>query len=472
MSRIKAVNWALAWRRSSWTVIWAVMMGLLIIMCLDLAAKQPVIFGIVMLAAVVGSIGLAHMVISWKKGEYGMALAALVLSVLAISTHAFMEASYWSSIIDQINQEVSAERAVNDARAAVAEKRKERYVTSSNGKSAGQVEAEIKAAEQNVLWTRSASCTNATAKESREFCENYWQMHSKLAGAREAGQLESVIWSAGTTVEGTTKRNLAAIALTAANLLGGNAEQYTAIIVITLVAFTQALLALALVLGWAPERLAEALTAPKDDPVSLVGGGRFPATHAPRTPLPHPAEKITGVKALGVPVQAIGDIEEKQAIAASSSEIPNNSIGQISPNSEPDPDDGTPAAKPEPDAIPEPDDTRKVVNLFPNDSTPPEAPRTKKKAKKEGEVKSWLAEATTQTDSTHVLSTAKECRSSYIAWCDAKGLHPVHQKVMSRQLGVLLGRKTGKGAKRDKNGSVFPGLLINPIVAQRARRYA
>lgn len=459
MSALRSVNWALAWRRSIWTIVWAAMMALLVVMCLDLAAHQPVIFGIVMLAAFVGSIGLAYTRISWQNGAQATAAAALLVSLLAIFTHAFMEASYWSSVIDQINQEVNAERAVSDARAAVASKRKERYLSSSNGKSVGQIEAEIKAAEQNKLFRTSEACNAATTKDSSSFCESYWLLKSKLAAAKEAGQLEGIVWSAGTTVETTAKRNLAAIALLAANLFGGNAEQYTAVIVITLVLFTQALLAFALVIGWAPEKPREA-TAQAEAPATTTMAPI--AVVAPPAPSPRSEmtirtdvlEKIAGVKASSAPSEPA-------------------EISTPTPEVTPDPDgDGTPAEKPiAPEEAPE--DTRKVVSLFRDDGTLPEAPRSTKKATKpEAKAEAWLAAVTTQTDNPRHQVTSGDCWKSYLAYCDAENKRPMHRKAFSSRVGVLVGRKTGKGKKRDKNGAVFTGLLLNPTLTMKTIKTA
>lgn len=50
---------------------------------------------------------------------------------------------------------------------------------------AGTVEAEIEAAKQNVRWTTSEGCTNATVDKSREFCEAYHKLGSELAAAKK-----------------------------------------------------------------------------------------------------------------------------------------------------------------------------------------------------------------------------------------------------------------------------------------------
>jgi hypothetical protein len=53
----------------------------------------------------------------------------------------------------------------------------------------GTVEAEIQAAKQNVRWTTSEGCTNATVDKSREFCEAYHKLGSEREVAKQAEAL-------------------------------------------------------------------------------------------------------------------------------------------------------------------------------------------------------------------------------------------------------------------------------------------
>lgn len=52
-------------------------------------------------------------------------------------------------------------------------------------RSAGVVSAEIDASKQNVRWTTSEGCTNATVTLSREFCESYHKLQAELAAAQK-----------------------------------------------------------------------------------------------------------------------------------------------------------------------------------------------------------------------------------------------------------------------------------------------
>src|SRR5688572_27947563 len=57
-------------------------------------------------------------------------------------------------------------------------------------RAAGMVEAEIEGAKQNVRWTSSAGCTNATVTLSREFCESYHRLQAELAAAKKDEALQ------------------------------------------------------------------------------------------------------------------------------------------------------------------------------------------------------------------------------------------------------------------------------------------
>ena len=454
MSAIKSVNWALAWRRSIWTLVWAAMMALLVVMCLDLAANQPVIFGIVMLAAFVGSIGLAYTRISWQNGATGTAVAALVVSLLAICTHAFMEASYWSSVIDQINREVSAERAVDEARAVVAAKRTERYAASSNGRSVGQIEAEIKAAQTNPLFARTASCTDATAKDSREFCEGYWKLHAKLAAAKEADKLESVVWSAGTTVETTTKRNLAAIALLAANLFGGQPEQYTALIVITLVMFTQALLAFALVIGWAPEKARIDSTASKPSEATETPAKSLPPVSASPVHLPARSERKPIVPMIELPEFGT----QKADLAPKADPVPE--VGT-------DPDGGTPANLPKISDSSTDDegdtDPTNVVPLRSEHTTKAELRIEKAPRASENSVSRWLRDCTGPARRNSKGQPAHKLIGSYLSYCRQRNETPLSKRKFSTVLrGELdLPKLRAADGKRKSAVMLFPLELVS-----------
>jgi hypothetical protein len=138
----------------------------------------------------------------------------------------------------------------------------------------------------------------------------------------------------------------------------------------------------------------------------------------------------------------------------------------------PDPD-GSGSKAPAPEIVEEVAEERKGPSLVWENDELPAAPRAKKRAHKpEGKVESWLGASTTQVDDPNVKVRSEECWRSYLAYCEDTGKQAIGRKLFSRKLGVLLGRSSGKSRKRDKNGSVFTGLMINQIVAQKKLRAA
>ena len=171
-------------------------------------------------------------------------------------------------------------------------------------------------------------------------------------------------------------------------------------------------------------------------------------------------EKLTGVKA-----------------AAKSPEIPDSSPVELSASvsalSAPtDPTGpGTPIAKPEAPKVEEVAEARNVVSFFRDNGQLPEAQRGKKKGHKPvAKAASWLADTCTQVEGHREKS--KDCWKSYQDYCATYGKKELPRNAFSRQLNVLVGQKSGKDRPRNKGGSTFEGIRINPVMAQARRRVA
>lgn len=216
----------------------------------------------------------------------------------------------------------------------------------------------------------------------------------------------------------------------------------------------------------------EARTAAKAfEPISVASApvpAVLTAPPAPRSPMVV-MEKLTGVKA-----PEVRPAEHSEKFAS-----PNIEPAEVFPDARinPPPADptgpGTPIAKPEAPKVEEVAEARNVVSFFRDNGQLPEAQRGKKKGRKpEAKAEAWLAVSTSQTGNPQHTVTSGECWRSYLAYCEAEDKLPMHRKAFSSKVGVLVGRKTGKGRKRDKNGSVFTGLMINPVMAQARRRVA
>lgn len=319
MSTLKSINWALAWRRTFWTSAFFAFLALVIYMAKDMANSQPVVFGVIVMTAVVGAVAFVYARTSKE---------ALLIAVLAVSIDIFLHASYWSSVIDDISTQVLREQSAASARDVVNEKRRARYAASASGKGAAQLSAEIEVLKQDARWSASAQCSNATATASRAFCQDYYRLVAEHAAAKEASNLEQTVFH--TTVEAVDlPRNLAKGAIWVADLTGMSVQDATNMLVALMVLFIQSGLAGSLRIGWAPEKPQEARTVEKAfAPISVASAPVQPVL-APRSPMVA-LEKMTGVSAVGT--KSV-DLAPKQPSVT---------------NSGTDPDGpGTPIAKPE-----------------------------------------------------------------------------------------------------------------------------
>lgn len=457
MSTLKSINWALAWRRTFWTSAFFAFLALVIYMAKDMANSQPVVFGVIVMTAVVGAVAFVYARTSKE---------ALLIAVLAVCIDIFLHASYWSSVIDDISTQVLREQSAASARDVVNEKRRARYAASASGKGAAQLSAEIEVLKQDARWSASAQCSNATATASRAFCQDYYRLVAEHAAAKEAANLEQTVFH--TTVEAVDlPRNLAKGAIWVADLTGMSVQDATNMLVALMVLFIQSGLAGSLRIGWAPEKPEEARTAEKAfSPISVASAPGQPVL-APRSPMVA-LEKMTGVKATPKS-PALGSEEIGQNVKPDNALTAKTASEEITPPDGP----GTPIAKPEAPKVEEvaEDKARNVVSFFRDNGQLPEAQRGKKKGHKPvAKAASWLADVCTQVEGHREKS--KDCWKSYQEYCALYGKKELPRNAFSRQLNVLVGQKSGKDRPRNKGGSTFEGIRINPVMAQARRRVA
>jgi ribosomal protein L19E len=427
LSKLEQINWARVWRRLIWTLFFTAFLALVVFMSKDMADNQPVIFGMVILAAVVTAVAFVY---SDQSKE------AFLIGIFGLCAHLFLTMSYWSSTIEDINVQATRERIGAEARDIVKKKQAERYAESASAKSAAQIQAEIKAAEQHERWGSTKGCTDATIPESREYCQGYYLMKAELAGALTAEDLESTVWKSGTTIEtNAIPRNLAKGALFIASLTGMSVESATNLLVIILVLFEQAGLAGSLRVGFAPEKRRQ--IAPAIIP------------RKPYTP------------SLTLPVKP-----ETRAVTAAPEP----------PTTTPAPDDGgTPVAEPET----KPDDTvqpeNNVVTLY----EPPVKKRDEKRRKKEiidrqnrALIKAYVDDRLdTAAPSAQISLTAKAGHASggtagdaiytdFRKWCRQNEYQAVGRSHFGRFIGEFVDRA------RNSKGVVY-GAVIRATVAKR-----
>lgn len=337
------------------------------------------------------------------------------------------------------------------------------------------IEADMAGMRQSSLWSRTAGCANATVDESRSFCQRYSAYKAELGTSRRAEELDAKATKLSEQLAGMGGAIVADPHAKMLNLLTGY-EQPTIVLawlllVVALVEGGSTLGPIALSMAHRAllSREVEA-TAAKSEPITLAGSRLSPQPvalpAAVRTPLEETRRKMAAMKEAEVITDAGKNLPEPESKALTLAIAENASA--------PDPDGpGTPAPAPEEPKVEEVAEERKGVSLVWDNGAPPVAPRANKRAHKpEGKVESWLGATTTQVDDPNVKTSSADCWRSYLAYCEDAGKQPIGRKLFSRKLGVLLGRASGKGRKRDSKGSVFTGLMINPVMATARRRVA
>jgi hypothetical protein len=474
IAKLKDVRWPIVGRAFIWTAIWLAVFALEFIMSWALADKQPVIFGIIMVSVIIGSVCLAHALLNWHGGAWGSAMAVLAVGIVAVAVHATFNVSFWSGIVTEINEQVAREKAALTARAIVAEKRKERYAHSASGKSASQIDADLKAMEFDERWTRSKKCTDATVPASRSFCAEYFTLKGQRDGAVEAGNLEGIVWNAGTTVETEVKRNLAAAAHLFARWFGGEAEGWTGRIVLAVALLIQLVLAFAFVIGYAPDKRktrqdrATAAEAPRG--MDITPRAVAPAPRSPMKPWPHSAVALQ-TASVGQPPLA-SKLPGSGGTGSLPTDEPPSPPGDVKPVTEaaPEPkpvtagpvlvtEGGKSVQKSAPSAVPDQKVTQKVVD-FPTKVTK----YRKVKANKHGKVGrtvDWLGETATQMPDSKVRISSEDCYSNYKVWCDLHGLYAVPWRTFTKKLTAHLRIKNPE--RNSRNGQrMFSLLLTDP----------
>lgn len=278
MSRIMKFNWALFWQRTIWTAVWIAAMGITFWLCRDLSKSQPALFALLILCAIGESVGLPYVRRSARQGNIVSAGFSFVITVLCMGVLLFSETSFWSSSIDGINQQAMRERTVRDGHDLVLKSRAERYASLVAGEAPEQLQANLDAKTLDPIFSRSASCTDATMPDSRAFCAEFFALKARIAEAREARQLEGKIWASATAEETSIRRNFYQGAVVTNEWLGKGVEFWVSLITVLFVLALQALRVGPLYIGWAPEKKARDEDAPK---ASQTPPGPAKATPAP-----------------------------------------------------------------------------------------------------------------------------------------------------------------------------------------------
>lgn len=435
--------------------------AIIVHLSMELADSQPVMLALLLLSAFVASVGLVYARQSFRGKDWSVGSAALAVTFIATLFSVIGDISYWSGTLDTVHEEVLRDKAIREGQDLVIARQKTRYSSLSNGESAEQLQAAMAGAlakpiGDKTLGARTKDCTDTASYHYRS-CTEYFNLKAKFAAANEAQKLESVVWAAGTHVEKSGRRRdfyRAAVAISDAT--GWTVEHSILGITSVIVILLQSLMMLSLYIGLSPERRTEASAALKSPKAMDIAP--MPITPA----LARVARSESLIR---------DDLGRKQAEALGE---PGTGSGGGGSPSFPQPlveKVASPVAEVE---APLPSVPRIIVN---NDRDDDDRGRFQKKPrskKKEGKVSSWLADCTTQTDDPSVKATSIECRKSYEAWCKEYELLALPPKTMARQIGVIIGRATGRDGRKSRNGqcSTYPGLIVADTQQFQRRRTA
>jgi hypothetical protein len=426
--------------------------------------------GVAILALILSAFGLLMArSCGQQKDRLAMTIGIVLWAAGAIS-FAITELGFWSSSYKDRHAEYVQVKTAKARQEGMKDMAWDALRTGEMRASTAEIEARIKAARQSELYASSAGCTNATARKSREFCGSYYELEAKLASAGKMETLEARLLGDKTDAKQTMVHNVFA----AADLIAENStftEKQAATIVVLTIALVlmlarDLLLIVANPFGGATAALGSAKAS---DPISVAPA---PVAAVLRDPPAIP------VRFERKPITPMIELPE-----FNSSALPQHSSALSAKTEESDPDGpGTPIAKPEEPKIEVAEDP-KIVRpaVWHEESAPPVAPRTNGKRqrnhlnRKDQTVIQWLGDCCSITDDSTHIATGRQCFASYKHYCDARRISEkdrVPQNRMSTLLSGQLGTRIDGRGKRNGNGAVFPGLMINPIAAQARRRVA
>lgn len=424
-------------------------------------------FAIACLALAVSSFGLLFSRDAWGKNARPEFVAGVLLWVVGAIFFAITEWGYWDS---SYGQRFTEYQQASKARQRVENLKDRKWKALTTGEipvTPAQIEAQLNAAKMNDRWQGTKQCTDATNKDSKDFCKGYFDLQGKLADAQARINLENQFSAAATETKGSLVHNLLAGADVIARRLKIDDRLAADIVIFA---------------AWILLLLARDLGALVADPV----GTRRKPVEAPNAKIKAMwadyqgilAEKarIESGRAEASPATSAPKIEERGSTLALAT--PETAFARPAPDPEPTPVTPpapiSPAPATEEAPIPviapsskvgQPEAVRLVVD---NEFFDPESGQksnhrlTKKKEKRlEGNVMRWISECTSQTPDKRVKATSQECRRSYVAWCRLNGFEEIGHKKMSRIMGAKL-RNDDAGSRGPRNGkgAVWPGLIV------------
>lgn len=126
----------------------------------------------------------------WRSGRYSIVVPGIAIWILfsgfSLLSALGFSASNRGAILESRNT-LTAEyqRLQSDLQTAQA-----RISRLPQARAFAIVEQEINRHKQHVRWTTTKNCIDATIPESREYCQQYFSLHSELAAAKEYSKLQ------------------------------------------------------------------------------------------------------------------------------------------------------------------------------------------------------------------------------------------------------------------------------------------
>jgi hypothetical protein len=127
---------------------------------------------------------------AWREQRFVAAFSGTAVFVLFAGYSLLSAIGFASSNRDAVVQN----RSALDESAARTEQEYQRKIAALAAlparRPASVLAEELRAAQQNRLWSRSKDCTEATEAPSRAFCDSYFRLRAEQAAAEEAVRLE------------------------------------------------------------------------------------------------------------------------------------------------------------------------------------------------------------------------------------------------------------------------------------------
>ena len=127
---------------------------------------------------------------AWREQRFVAALSGTAVFILFAGFSLLSAIGFASSNRDAVVQN----RSAMDESFARADQEYQRKIAAlaalPTRRPATVLAEELRAAQQNRLWSRSKDCTEATEAQSRAFCDSYFRLRGEQAAAEEAVRLE------------------------------------------------------------------------------------------------------------------------------------------------------------------------------------------------------------------------------------------------------------------------------------------